>query len=99
MTTQVIVLTGGSSSGKSGIARCLQAVLPAPWLSLGVGTLIQAMPVPLQTTAGGIEFAADGAMRAGPCRPRAGSSRGSRSRRGHSGESAGSGPGSPAPSG
>jgi len=58
VTTQVIVLTGGSSSGKSGIARCLQAVLPAPWLSVGVGTLIQAMPVPLQATAGGIEFAA-----------------------------------------
>jgi chloramphenicol 3-O-phosphotransferase len=28
MTTQVIVLNGGSSSGKSGIARCLQAILP-----------------------------------------------------------------------
>ena len=28
MTTQVIVLNGGSSSGKSGVARCLQAVLP-----------------------------------------------------------------------
>jgi chloramphenicol 3-O phosphotransferase len=28
VTTQVIVLNGGSSSGKSGIARCLQAILP-----------------------------------------------------------------------
>nr|WP_297548335.1 hypothetical protein [Amycolatopsis sp.] len=26
----MIVLNGGSSSGKSGIARCLQAVLPDP---------------------------------------------------------------------
>ncbi len=33
VTTQVIVLNGGSSSGKSGIARCLQAVLPDPWLA------------------------------------------------------------------
>ncbi|MFD9848453.1 phosphotransferase-like protein [Streptomyces parvus] len=33
MTTQVIVLNGGSSSGKSGIARCLQAELPTPWLA------------------------------------------------------------------
>ena len=31
MATQVIVLNGGSSSGKSGIARCLQAILPDPW--------------------------------------------------------------------
>ena len=38
------MLNGGSSSGKSGIARCLQAVLPDPWLVFGVDTLIQAMP-------------------------------------------------------
>ena len=36
MAIQVIVLKGGSSSGKSGIARCLQAVLPDPWLVFGV---------------------------------------------------------------
>jgi chloramphenicol 3-O phosphotransferase len=42
--TQVIVLNGGSSSGKSGIARCLQAVLPDPWLVFGVDSLIDAMP-------------------------------------------------------
>lgn len=41
VTTQVIVLNGGSSSGKSGIARCLQAVLPDPWLAVGVDMLIQ----------------------------------------------------------
>ncbi|WDT91367.1 chloramphenicol phosphotransferase [Streptomyces sp. SCSIO-PteL053] len=33
MTIQVIVLNGGSSSGKSGIVRCLQAELPTPWLA------------------------------------------------------------------
>jgi len=58
VATQVIVLNGGSSSGKSGIARCLQAVLPDPWLVFGVDTLIQAMPVSAQTSAAGIEFAA-----------------------------------------
>jgi chloramphenicol 3-O phosphotransferase len=57
VTTQVIVLNGGSSSGKSGIARCLQAVLPAPWLAFGVDTLIGAMPANA-----GIEFASDGAV-------------------------------------
>jgi chloramphenicol 3-O phosphotransferase len=66
MTTQVIVLNGGSSSGKSGIARCLQAVLPDPWLAFGVDALIQAMPVSLQASAAGIEFAADGEVIVGP---------------------------------
>ena len=66
VTTQVIVLNGGSSSGKSGIARCLQAVLPDPWLTLGVDTLIEAMPVSMQTSAAGIEFAPDGAVIVGP---------------------------------
>ena len=66
VTTQVIVLNGGSSSGKSGIARCLQAVLPDPWLTLGVDTLVEAMPVSMQTSAAGIEFAPDGAVIVGP---------------------------------
>jgi chloramphenicol 3-O phosphotransferase len=56
----VIVLNGGSSSGKSGIARCLQAVLPGPWLVFGVDTLIQAMPV--ASPLSGIELAPDGAV-------------------------------------
>ncbi len=38
MTTDVIVLNGGSSSGKSGIARCLQAILPGSWLTIGAAT-------------------------------------------------------------
>lgn len=66
MTTQVIVLNGGSSSGKSGIARCLQAILPEPWLSLGVDTLIEAMPVSAQTSASGIQFPPDGSVVIGP---------------------------------
>jgi chloramphenicol 3-O phosphotransferase len=66
MTTQVIVLNGASSSGKSGIARCLQAVLPDPWLTFGVDTLIQAMPASLRTSPAGIEIAEDGAVSVGP---------------------------------
>ena len=66
MTTQVIVLNGGSSSGKSGIARCLQAILPEPWLSLGVDTLIEAMPVSAHTSASGIQFPPGGAVVIGP---------------------------------
>lgn len=66
MTTQLIVLNGGSSSGKSGIARCLQAVLPDPWLVLGVDTLVQAMPASMRASDAGIEFAPDGEIVVGP---------------------------------
>ncbi len=66
MATQVIVLNGGSSSGKSGIARCLQAVLPDPWLVLGVDTLIQALPASAPMSAAGIEFASGGDVVVGP---------------------------------
>ncbi|MER5968977.1 chloramphenicol phosphotransferase CPT [Streptomyces sp. NPDC002055] len=66
MTIQVIVLNGGSSSGKSEITRCLQAVLPHPWLALGVDTLVEAMPASLRTSGEGIEFAADGGVAVGP---------------------------------
>jgi len=64
VVTRVIVLNGGSSSGKSGIARCLQVVLPDPWLALGVDTLIQAMPVALQIS--DVAIAPDGEVTIGP---------------------------------
>ncbi|MGW8374713.1 chloramphenicol phosphotransferase CPT [Actinacidiphila sp. SB3-2] len=64
--TQVIVVNGGSSSGKSGIVRCLQAVLPDPWLALGTDTLVEAMPASMRTSDGGIEFAPDGEVAVGP---------------------------------
>ncbi|OOC03264.1 chloramphenicol phosphotransferase [Amycolatopsis azurea DSM 43854] len=58
----MIVLNGGSSSGKSTIARCLQTVLPEPWLTLGVDTLIDAMPASVDE---GIDFAVDGGVSVG----------------------------------
>jgi chloramphenicol 3-O phosphotransferase len=60
VATRVIVLNGGSSSGKSGISRCLQAVLPDPWLAFGTDTLVEAMPVAMQESTEGITFAPDG---------------------------------------
>ncbi|MFC4013937.1 chloramphenicol phosphotransferase CPT [Nonomuraea purpurea] len=66
MTTQVIVLNGGSSSGKSGISRCLQAILPDPWLALSVDTLVDAMPASMQASDAGIDFAPDGQVTVGP---------------------------------
>ncbi|WP_369370585.1 chloramphenicol phosphotransferase CPT [Promicromonospora sp. Populi] len=65
MNTQVIVLNGGSSSGKSAIARSLQDVLPGAWLSFSVDTLVDAMPARLTAGGDGIEFADDGGVAVG----------------------------------
>ncbi|MFE7764792.1 chloramphenicol phosphotransferase CPT [Streptomyces sp. NPDC057438] len=60
MTTRMIILNGGSSAGKSGIVRCLQAELPDQWLAFGVDSLTEAMPARMQTSDGGISISADG---------------------------------------
>jgi chloramphenicol 3-O phosphotransferase len=62
----VIVLNGGSSSGKSGVARCLQEVLPDPWLSLSVDTFVDALPRALKSSDAGIDFGAGGEVVVGP---------------------------------
>ncbi|MFF3346432.1 chloramphenicol phosphotransferase CPT [Streptomyces sp. NPDC002779] len=65
MTTQLIILNGGSSSGKSGIVRCLQAVLPDPWLAFGVDGFVDALPARMRASDEGITFAADGGVSVG----------------------------------
>jgi chloramphenicol 3-O phosphotransferase len=65
VTTQVIVLNGGSSSGKSGIARCLQAILPRPWIRLGVDDLLDALPPSLADSGAGIAFGPRGEVMVG----------------------------------
>ncbi|MHC3472095.1 chloramphenicol phosphotransferase CPT [Streptomyces sp. 7R007] len=62
MTTQVIVLNGGSSSGKSGIVRCLQAVLPEPWLACAIDAFVASLPASLQAAL----VSADGGVHVGP---------------------------------
>jgi chloramphenicol 3-O phosphotransferase len=54
VAVRVIVLNGASSSGKSGIARCLQAVLPEPWLTAGVDSFIETLPAALRASDAGI---------------------------------------------
>jgi chloramphenicol 3-O phosphotransferase len=66
LVIQVILLNGGSSSGKTTIATCLQDILPSPWLRLGVDSLIDAMPTRLLTSDTGIAFGTDGSVRPGP---------------------------------
>ncbi|SDN27998.1 chloramphenicol 3-O phosphotransferase [Streptomyces wuyuanensis] len=61
----MIILNGGSSSGKSGIVRCLQDLLPDPWLAFGCDSFVDAMPARLQAADEGITFAADGTVSVG----------------------------------
>ena len=65
MPTHVIMLNGGSSSGKSTIARRLQDLLPEAWLTFGADTLVDAMPARLREGGEGIGFAPGGAVVAG----------------------------------
>ncbi|KOG26731.1 chloramphenicol phosphotransferase CPT [Streptomyces viridochromogenes] len=65
MTTRVIILNGGSSSGKSGLVRCLQAVLPDPWLTFGCDSFVEALPARMLASDAGITFAADGGVSVG----------------------------------
>ena len=41
---RVIVLNGASSSGKSTLAKALQARLEGPWLGVGIDTVVFALP-------------------------------------------------------
>jgi chloramphenicol 3-O phosphotransferase len=61
----MIILNGGSSSGKSGIIRCLQAVLPDPWLAFGCDSFVEALPAKMQDSDAGVAFAADGGVSVG----------------------------------
>lgn len=47
MPTEVIVLNGGSSSGKTSIAARLQELLETPWITLAVDDLLAKLPASL----------------------------------------------------
>ncbi|MFR9674801.1 chloramphenicol phosphotransferase CPT [Streptomyces sp. TR06-5] len=61
----MIILNGGSSSGKSGIVRCLQAVLPDPWPAFGCDAFVDALPARMRASDGGIVFGTDGGVSVG----------------------------------
>jgi chloramphenicol 3-O phosphotransferase len=64
--TQVIVLNGGSSSGKSSIARALQELLAMPWLTFGVDSLIEALPGRGEDPRSGLVYEPDGTITVEP---------------------------------
>jgi chloramphenicol 3-O phosphotransferase len=63
--TQVILLNGSSSSGKTTIARCLKAILPTPWISLSIDDLLRALPPSLMDSHAGIAFGEHGEITIG----------------------------------
>lgn len=65
MTIRMIILNGGSSSGKSSLARALQELLPEPWLTLGADDFVDALPVALTSDEAGISFGDDGGVDVG----------------------------------
>lgn len=62
--TQLLVLNGGSSSGKSSIARALQlpGILPGLWLTFGVDVLIDALPGRGEDPRSGLMLEPDGTV-------------------------------------
>lgn len=66
MAVQVILLNGGSSSGKSTIARSLQSLLPEPWLTLSVDDFLAALPPAMLDSRDGITIGPDGQIAVGP---------------------------------
>ncbi|TMU85822.1 chloramphenicol phosphotransferase CPT [Bacillus sp. BHET2] len=63
--TNIIILNGGSSSGKTTLVRCLQNSLPESWLRLGIDDLIEAMPVAMFKKESGITLDEDGSVNPG----------------------------------
>ena len=61
---RVLLLNGGSSSGKSTLALRLQDILDGCWLRLGVDTLVDAAPRKLLGV-GGLDLAEDGTVGVG----------------------------------
>jgi chloramphenicol 3-O phosphotransferase len=60
----VLVLNGGSSSGKTTIGRALQSCLEGTWLLIGIDALIWTLPVEMVGDPAGIEVI-DGMVRRG----------------------------------
>ncbi|QSO53925.1 chloramphenicol phosphotransferase [Alicyclobacillus curvatus] len=61
----VIILNGGSSSGKTTTAKCLQNSLSTSWLRFSIDDLVDAMPDAMLNADSGITIQDDGAVRPG----------------------------------
>lgn len=66
MSAEVVVINGGSSSGKTTTARRLQELLPDVWLRWSIDDLAAALPQQGQHEEPLIAFTSDGAVAPGP---------------------------------
>jgi chloramphenicol 3-O phosphotransferase len=66
VTARLIIINGGSSSGKSAIVRSLQAVLAEPWLGFSVDDFVDALPAGLEGSPDGIQIGPGGEVSVGP---------------------------------
>jgi chloramphenicol 3-O phosphotransferase len=62
----VIVVNGGSSSGKTSIVRELQDMLMEPWLAVSVDDFVNCLPHRLQQDTDGFDVTDDGQVQVGP---------------------------------
>ena len=65
MAPRVIVVNGGSSSGKTSIVRQLQGVLTEPWLAASIDDFVDSLPPALQDSADGFGVGPGGAVAVG----------------------------------
>mgnify|MGYP002780135170 CR=1 FL=1 len=65
MALRVIVVNGGSSSGKTSIVRQMQDMLAEPWLAMSVDDFVDALPPALQQSPDGFDVTPDGAVQIG----------------------------------
>ncbi|MGM0853430.1 MAG: chloramphenicol phosphotransferase CPT family protein [Bacillota bacterium] len=63
--TDMIILNGGSSSGKTTIAKCLQNSSIVSWLRFSIDDLIEAMPDAMLKKDSGIKLGEDGSVSPG----------------------------------
>lgn len=61
----MIVVNGGSSSGKSTLVRALQDLLVEPWLAASIDDLVDALPAALRASAEGFDVAPGGHVHVG----------------------------------
>lgn len=67
MSVDIVVVNGGSSSGKTSMARCLQQLLlPRIWLRWSIDDFVEALPASKGNEQEMIEFGSGGTVQVGP---------------------------------
>lgn len=65
MPPTVIIVNGGSSSGKTSIVRQMQDMLAEPWLARSIDDFVESLPRALRQSPDGFDVTTDGAVQIG----------------------------------